>query len=601
MKRIFSILACTIMIVAASSCINEPTPDGECGLLSFGLSKALNSSLPADITGVIDASAKTVTLTIPTSVTTTSFVPSFVTTEFDEVVIGNTTLDGVSAVTITDGTIIKVSDIISNLEISYKIVVKSNDEKAELLSVVFAKADNADLTEDVAPAEIASEMLVRVPAAAFQKELIIKAAAGQNDVIKINGEVAADGSATVDTMFPIDITVTDEIAGTSTDYVVKVGKILSIVLKNVGSFQDGTLDKTIDMRINPKDNLPYIVYGRKTDADEYKRAALVKWDGNVFSAVGDVITPDVKAATHPALAFDGEGVPYVKYVGGDVASVNSVRKFNGATWDLVGEAGATQIKVNTSYDYPIFFQPGSNYPSFFFNCNTKNTAEYRIMNLASFDGTAWNSTIVSSAPALGSGDTANSGMFYGADWATDGSKLYIVGSFNEMGFYVFEATGNNAMNPVVNNVFPENEKCALPGNIGISIDGNGVPYIFEALWAQGKMQIYKVDVNAGTVTPYGATFPVSISTSGGVNTKAAFGVNPQSGMVISVVDGETAPKFQYLDENLQWAAFESDFTVPAASNYSVKFDSNGCGYIAFTTADDLQLFTIDFEDDIIPE
>ena len=147
MKRIFSILACTIMIVAASSCINEPTPDGECGLLSFGLSKALNSSLPADITGVIDASAKTVTLTIPTSVTTTSFVPSFVTTEFDEVVIGNTTLDGVSAVTITDGTIIKVSDIISNLEISYKIVVKSNDEKAELLSVVFAKADNAEQSE----------------------------------------------------------------------------------------------------------------------------------------------------------------------------------------------------------------------------------------------------------------------------------------------------------------------------------------------------------------------------------------------------------------------------------------------------------------------
>ena len=207
MKKLISILACTLAAISVLvSCQPKETPDGKCELTSFSLTHSLNSTLPADIVGVIDAANKNIVLVVPTSVTTTSFIP-----------IGGTEVtSGQTSVKITDGTKVSLSDLVSSLTAEYTITILANDEAAELVSVSFKAADNSLLDVDVAPEAIAPEMLVRVPGDAFRKELTLTVSAGSGDAISVNNTVVESGSSIkVDTSFPIDITVSDAIANKS--------------------------------------------------------------------------------------------------------------------------------------------------------------------------------------------------------------------------------------------------------------------------------------------------------------------------------------------------------------------------------------------------
>lgn len=610
MKKFIISAVCALVLGAAfNSCQKAPTPDGKVGLTSFSLTKALNSSLEADVVATIVELDHVVKIVLPSSVTETSFIPTFAATEHDVVTIGDMrAVSGATKCTIVDGTKIKVTDEVSALSVDYTVKLDKNDGKAELKTVIFAKADNQLLTEDVAPEAIAEKMLVRVPAAAFQKSLVLKATAGENDVIKVNGEVLSAAGASVDTTFPIDIQVTDAVAGVTSNYELKVGKILSIVVKHLTTYTEGTMGTDVQMEINPKDDAPYITYVRKVEGDTNNRVSVAKFNGTAFEIVGTSgFSADTKAANRATMAFDKNGVPFVKYVGGEVASRNSVQKFNGSAWELVGEGGGvyTGGNVNTTYLYPIFFEEGSDQPTVLFCGNTKTVTEtFRNFSASRFDGSKWNAGPVAAMPAYASRGTSG-GMYYCSTVAKTGDKVYLLSALNEYGFYLSEMTGNGVFAQIIEDYIPEGEKCGLPGNMGISCDSKGTPFLFEAVWSKNKMQIYKVDVAAKTVQEYAAGLPIAISSQGGTTHDASFGVNPVSDMIVAVVDGgedaKAAPVFKYLDESLQWVDFASDFDVPAKSAFVIRFNSKGVGYVAFSTAKGIELFSIDYEEDVIPE
>lgn len=609
MKKFFIPFVCAIAMSAAfTSCEKAPTPDGEVSLVSISLTKALNPSLPADVAGKIDQTAKTVGFVIPTSVTETSFIPTFTVTEFDAVSVEGAAVEsGVTSVKIAEGTKISVKDEISALDAEYTVSVVPNDGAAELLTLVFKGEENDLLSEDVAPEAIEEKMLVRVPGAAFQKELKLSATAGLNDIVKINGEEAGEAGVVVDTHFPIDITVTDAVAGTTATYELKVGKILNYVLSHLTTYVEGTMGSDVSMEINPVDNTPYITYVRKVDGDSYNRVSVAKFNGSAFEIVGTSgFSADVKAASRATMAFDGNGTPYVKYVGGEVASRNSVQKFNGSAWELVGEAGQlTSVNVNTTYMYPIVFEEGSNQPIVLFNGNTKATTEsYRNMNYTKFNGSEWTESVFPGVPAYGSKGTSG-GMYYNSAVTNSNGKVYMVSALNEYGFFVHELKGNGDFSLIINDYIPEGEQCGLPGNIGIACDSEGTPYIFEAIWSKSVMQIYKVDVEKKSLNEYATALPIAISSSGGTTHDAAFGINPVSNLVVAVVDGgedaKSAPVFKYLDETMQWNDFDTDFADAAKSAFNVRFTKDGVGYISFSTANGIELFQIALEADILPE
>lgn len=601
MKRIISSVLCALTVmVAFTACEPKETPDGRCKLTAFSLLQKQNNNLPYDINGTIDATAKTIALTIPTSVGAGSFVPTFTATDYDVVKIGGTELiSGSTSAAISDGTKVSLTDEVSGLTNDYTIVITDNDEKAELTAVSFKLADNELLKEDVAPEAISENMLVRVPGAAFQKELMLTVAGGFNDEVSVNNEKVS-GAVKVDTSFPIDITVTDAVAGATASYVLKVGKILEIVVTKLGTYTEGTLGSDVDLAVSPADNLPYFGYVRKVEGDKNNFMSVAKWDGAAFSLVGKSgFNGDAKAASKPQIAFAADGTLYAKYIGGEVANRPTIRKYV-SEWEIVGGEGFTSVNNNTSYTFPFFVNPANSQPALYYNGNTKSTPSYRTMNFAGFNGDSWAENVVTgTVPAYGSGSTASSGMYYGSSVAVVGGKAYLGSSFNEFGYYVHEVNADGTLNTIVDNFIPEGEKCGLPGTFALKADSKGILYFWGAVWQAGIMQLWKVA--DGSFTAYGDGVPVTISSSGSVSNKSAFGIGVSDLFVSIVENGDKIPVFKYLNDQYQWVDFTMDAPVAAKSACSMAADKDGNLFVAYISADGIELYRIGLEADIIPE
>ena len=93
---------------------------------------------------------------------------------------------------------------------------------AVLKSFSFNIADNSTLDKDYAAAEIAEEMIIRIPEGGKGKTLVATLTAGENDQIKVNDKAVVDGKASVDCTYPIDIADTNSKSVVSASYVVKV-------------------------------------------------------------------------------------------------------------------------------------------------------------------------------------------------------------------------------------------------------------------------------------------------------------------------------------------------------------------------------------------
>lgn len=600
MKKLFSILACTLAAVAVLvSCKPKDVPDGRCELTEFALSSS--------IAGTIDATStpKSIIVVIPTSTTSRNFTPTFKVTDYDLVTIdGTPATSGETAVDIHNGTRVLVSDDVSALSTEYIIIVKENDETAALTAVSFKAADNTLLAEDVIPEAIASEMLVRVPGEAFRQELTLTVEAGFNDEIKVNNNAVESGSSIkVDTSFPIDIAVTDAVAGTTVNYVLKVGKILQYVVTKLGTYTEGSIND-FTMTVNPSDNLPYFAYSRKATTDESNwGVSVAKWNGSAFELVGTSGIADVssRSASKPMVAFSNDGTIYAKYLAGDVASKPTVKKF-ASEWTLVGEAGFTPQNNNTSYYSAFFVHPANNKPCLFWTGNSRNTDTYRTMGFSSFGGDSWASNAVTGViPAYGSGATASSGMYYGSASAIVGNQVFIVSSLNEFGYYVHEVNSDGSLTTIVEDFHPAEAPHGLPGNLQMKAGPDGQLFILAAVRSgDNSMQVFTLDKEAGTLKTYGAGLPITVSANGGISEDYGFGVNPVDGLVVMAWDDSESTSISYLDDNLQWVGFTGIFD-DATSPFFVDFTKEGTGYIAYQGSENIVLYKVALEEDIIPE
>lgn len=603
MKRILAFISLALIAVAgAVSCNNDPKADGLVQIKSFSLQSSLNSTLTSDVTGAIDETAKTIALTVPEG-SGSSFIPTFTTTEDDVVTSGSTVVtSGVTSISITDGAKLSVTDEVSGLSASYTLSVKENDGAAELKSVTFLKEDNTALTEDVTPEAIASEMLVRVPSAAFKQELTLTVEAGLNDVVKVNGTETTSGKVKVDTSFPIDITVTDEVAKTSTSYVLKVGKILEYVVSKVGTFSDGTrIYPTFDIQINPKDGTPWIAYYKDIEGGSVSRAAVVRLDGTSFPFVGEsCISPAIKDAKSPVLAFASDGTAFLKYVGGEVANRNTVKKFT-TTWETCGKESMNSVNINASYPSPLYIQSNGQ-PAFFF---TANSGDYRRCIVSEcFNGTEW-----VEKPAFGNGvapkcgdPSGNAGAFYGSAITTHKGKTYMLSSFNEWGYFIYEAGDGCSLQTVVYDYKPGTSNYGVNMNMTISSDGDNL-FVFASDESNKKMQVYKVDFEGKTLTEYGEGLTVNIS-RGAPQESAAFAASPNGLLVSAIEDSDHNTYFKYLNGNLQWEKFttsEAPVAISSTGDYHIVFNSEGIGYIAYTSGNGIEVYKVALEADVLPQ
>lgn len=609
MKRILASISAALIVVAGTvSCNNDPKADGVAQITSFSLQASLNSTLSSNVTGDIDEQAKTISIVLPEG-SGSEFIPTFTATDDDVVKAGSTELtSGVTSISVTDGTKLSVTDEVSELSVAYTLSVKENDGAAELKSVSFLKADNSALSEDVVPEAVAAEMIVRVPSAAFRQELTLTVEAGLNDVVKVNGVDAVNGKVKVDTSFPIDITVTDEVAKTTANYVLKVGKVLEYVVSKVATITDGTkIYSDIDLAVNPKDNTPWVIYRKEIEGSKYNRVSVMRLEGGSFQFVGEsCISPDVKDAKAPSLIFANDGTPYLKYAGGDVANKNTVKKFTSSSWETIGNEGFNSATVNSSLsNNPMYFQ--SNGQPAFFYCANSGTNRRSIVS-ATFDGSNWVEKLAAAsgiAPKYGEGATSAAGVYYGSTNVVLGGKTYMLASFNMWGYFVYEIGDASALTPVVYDFKPGSSQYGLPGNLTLSTDGENL-YVFAADLSASKMQVYKVDINSKTMTEYGEGLSVTIDSNGGITGNATFSASPSGLLVSAINDSDKNTYFKYLNSNLQWENFPTTEKLAATTtspDFRIVFDSEGTGYVAYTSSENnkIEVYKIALEADVLPE
>ena len=603
MKRILTFFSVALIVVAGTvSCDNDPKADGVAQITSFSLQSSLNSNLSSNVDGTIDEQAKTISLVLPEG-SGSSFIPTFTVTDDDVVKAGATVVtSGVTSISITDGAQLSVTDEVSELNVAYTLSVKENDGAAELKSVSFLKADNSVLTADVAPEAIASEMIARVPSAAFKQELILTVEAGLNDVVKVNGKETTNGKIKVDTSFPIDITVTDEVAKTTASYVLKVGKVLGYVVTKITTYSEGTKINDIDMAINPKDGTPWIAYSKKEEGSVRERVAVVRLNGDSFSHIGETsISEDVKNATKPCLTFTKEGTAFLKYVGGEVNNKNTVRKFT-TTWEICGEAGFNSANVHTLFSNNSMYVQSNGYPAFFYT--PKTGADKYHFKSEYYDGSKWVEGKASSnnvAPEY-NGDT---GIYYESVYASHKGKTYMLSSFNKYGYYLYEVGDQCSLTPIISDFKPGTAEYGLPNNLKLESDGDDL-FAFAADATVPKMQVYKIDLEAKKFVEYGNGLSVTIGgLLNSVQQSASFAVAPNGTIVAAISDSENIPSFKYISSSKQWEDFsikEKPSEISSSSKYIIHFNSKGEGYIAYTNSDSkIEVYKIALEADVLPE
>ena len=598
MKQIFKSLMIAMAVFAIASC-KEPG-DGIAKLESFGFSPASNPALATTVQGVFEGN--NIYVTFPEGTDRSSLKASFTTSLNDAVYINNIELtSGQTAFNYAnDEYQITVSDR-DGLEVNYNLYIKVNDGKAELLSFGFYKNDNADLDEDIVPENIESEMVVRLVGGGSGKTLVARFTAGLNDEVTIDGKVA-EGTASVDCSFPIDITVTDKVAGSSAQYVVRVGKVLEMVWQKVVEWEDAgnEIYSGFNMAINPKDNVPYFAYTRKINGTTTRTPAVVKYENGAISPVGTPGMEATSSASLPSISFSKEGVPFVLYVDGNNGSYMTVRKLEG-DWNVVGNAGfGTSDKPSTSYASRMMVDQASGTPVATWTGNTRTGAGYRTINQASFNGASWDCGVVPGLPAV---DGTTNATMSCSNVETSGNAQYIVISCNNGGYYLMKLE-NKSFSTVASFCQEHN----YSSGIGLAIDADKNAYILAGDNTDNS-EGYDVKLftcSNGQISQVGSTIPLNLGSRTGSNLGVA--VDGNGGIYTAYING-TALNLRTIDkESGMWndaIVLEDGATLDG--NVQMSFGPKNIGYLSYvvkktdTAPAKIIVYECKLEEDVLPQ
>ncbi|MBO8474829.1 MAG: hypothetical protein IAB91_06025 [Bacteroidetes bacterium] len=472
---------------------------------------------------------------------------------------------------------------------------------AELLSFGFYLEDNAELIDkDYVVSSISEETVIRIPDGGSGKTLIARLEVGENDEAVVNGESPVDGKISVDATYPIDIVVTDSESGLSTAYTIKVGKILGVELTNATVYVETgtTMSDEIDMRINPVDGLPYISYLRKY-GEEKDQGSVVKWNGTSFEPVGKLgytsNSADDAAVYIPMLSFDNNGNIYTACR--DLKNEDkelSIYAYSGA-WSKLG---IVDNPITTLFEPCIFVNPQTNYPVVTYTQNKKP----RIMLWSSFDGSAMSSAVpMTDVPAM----DGNTGTHARDRYVVIDNAVYLLSAFNSSGYYLYKYE-NNTWSTIISAFSGANSHY---GCISLKADGAGNLYAMLADNSAGgdyMVQLYKIDIEAKTMTPVAG--PI-LSVTASRTAYFDFAINPVDGQIVALYIGYTTTLddhgiyFGYIEKSTgQWSDFTKIGSYVANDYYpSINYTPDGKGYAAVSTEEGLAFFTIQTEEDVLPE
>lgn len=454
---------------------------------------------------------------------------------------------------------------------------------AVLKSVAALAADNPVLSADVKVAEISENMQLYLPGIVKGQEIIFTFTAGENDLIEVNNqEVGENGKIAVDVTFPINIIVTNSKSKLSSSFTVKFDRSHHFTFETTTYTEpDASIYSDVAMRINPKDGAPYVAYNRTDATVTKRRCSIVKWNGSALVPVGNLgFTAATSNANPVALEFDPDGVPYFAYLGGDVNNFVTLAKFDGSTWNLVGEAGAL-LRPGLVKAVSLFFEPGTKKPIALV-CDGAGTTGPSNKNRhisCAFDGSAWTTSLMQDSPVPNSSDKI---YYYTATEEVDG-VVYGVSSYNGDKYYVYKYE-NKAWSLLSKDFTPEGNIQGVPYNLDLQKDSKGNLFALLADYAGSTMHLYKLDKTTGAFTPYGPAIEYKAGSRSA--DPVVFKINPKTDeIIVAKVDKTTGfPMIAALDDELKLNFTKiSEDTLRATSNMFLDITPDGVCYLTYLT------------------
>lgn len=387
------------------------------------------------------------------------------------------------------------------------VACSDDDNDGDVTAVVGLKSfgfyaeDNSALAEDYIVPEITGDMRIAVPANTDISALVARFTTEDGNEVKINGVLQESGVTANDYTYPVDIIVTDTKSNTSRSYVITIVFQSPKIWKKITDFNPTSeLAGDFAMKVNPKDNMPYIAY--TVDDNGSDKLCVAKWNGSAFENVG---AGNFSTAVSGGIdiAFDPDGIPYVLYVDKDNGTAATVMKYTGGNWSVVGNPGFS-IKANASSGTTLAIDPQTKNPVVVTISNNASAAiARRAPELSYFNGASWvTAQVFTGRPGL----TGTTYAAYVPVATTYGNSVYIAMSNNKAGYSLYKFT-NGTIAPVVEGGFLK-EGATENGikDLSIDIDGNGNVFLCtvdNADTEDGNPRLFKYNLESGQLAIVG--------------------------------------------------------------------------------------------------
>ena len=211
--------------------------------------------------------------------------------------------------------------------------------EAKLLTFGFYAEDNSSILSDDYIATLSSTTAkVTMPAFIDKSALVARFTTNDGNIVLVDGVTQVSGATANDFTAPVDYIVSN--GKQNVKYTITVAKSSNMAWVRMPDFTATSVFSGSVLKINPVDQVPYLGFKLK---EEEKMAVIKLVDGTTWTAVGSLegFGGEVSLSNYD-FDIDKDGIPYVVYSDNSattVAGAASLMKWNGTTWNYVGNQG----------------------------------------------------------------------------------------------------------------------------------------------------------------------------------------------------------------------------------------------------------------------
>lgn len=452
---------------------------------------------------------------------------------------------------------------------------------AEMISFGFYAEDNEGiLFNDYTIESIEGDFTISLPDYVDKTALVARFEVTEDDTVTINSVLQESGVTVNDFSSPLDYIVSE---GTNnTRYTVTVDELPDAVWSQV--LVDTTDLREFKMRVNPVNNLPYIVYVLDMEENEDEKVGVFTLEGGLLATVGSATISEGRAAD-PSIAFDGNGNPFVSFAdytnadpystdGGTTYSA-TVMSYNGSAWSTVGNKGVTDGRITYN---DIVVKDDGNPMLFCYNyLRSGGILAYRELSISDFDGNSWTANVA--MPGRPSEDRA----FFPTAVNVNGVIYLGVYNANSGTFSVYK-NENGTWFTIADSYLDEGATTGNLRDFDMDVDRDGNIYICVADDESGagiyRPKLLKYDASTETWSKMGTPIAVDFSST----REFSLSISPSGTPFLMYRDDSMFPVVASFDDDAQDWRTPTQLAAIESGNLYMDFGSNGVAYAAYTSS-----------------